>query len=486
MSLQDRTQETAVQQTADEAATGGRKLGLALLVIATAQLMLILDNTIMNVALPSIQKALHMATADLNWVITAYALSFGGLLLAGGRAGDLFGRRAVFRTGLIVFTAASLVGGLSPNSGVLIGARLAQGLGAAITAPTALSLLATTFPAGPARNKALGVYGAMGGLGSVVGLLLGGVLTEYASWRWVLFINVPIAIAVLLGTSVLVSGERDRGRVDWPGALAATLGAVSLVYAITQAGQNGWSNGTTLTFLIAGVVLIALFAVIQTTSSAPMLPPRVLAQRDRLGAILVMLLVGAGLLALFYFLTLYMQIVKGYSAMTTGVAYLPFVFGIGIAAGGLGPRLLGKLSARAVICAGLVLAAGSLGWLSTLTPGTGYWSVLMPAQLMGGLGAGLVFVTATVVAMHGVAPRDTGIAAGLVNTAQQIGGALGLATLASVAATVTRAKPHGTPVGAALTDGYTTGLLIGSGIYVLALVIGALAIRARVSEAELH
>jgi MFS family permease len=217
-----------------------------------------------------------------------------------------------------------------------------------------------------------------------------------------------------------------------------------------------------------------------------MLPPRVLAQRDRAGANTVMLLMGAGMLALFYFLTLYMQIVKGYSAMTTGLAYLPFVFGIGIAAGGAGPKLLAKLPARTVIVGGLLLAAGSMGWLGALTPGSGYWAVLAPAMFIGGLGSGLVFVTATVVGMHGVEPRDTGIAAGLVNTSQQIGGALGLATLAAVAASVTRGEPHGTAFGAALTDGYTTGFLIGGAIYLAALVVAALTIRVRASEAELH
>lgn len=264
MSLQDRTQ--AVPKAAAPPQQDG-KLGLALLVIAAAQLMLVLDNTIVAVALPSMQSALGLSESGLGWIVTAYALAFGGLLLAGGRAGDLFGRRRVFRTGLILFTAASLLGGLAQSGELLIAARVIQGAGAAIAAPTALSLLATTFPAGPARNKALGVYGAMGGLGSVVGLLLGGALTEYLSWRWVMFVNIPIALAVLFGTGVLVEGERERGKVDVPGALTATLGFGSLVYAINRAGDKGFGDSVTLIGLGAALVLILAFVIVQRAAA---------------------------------------------------------------------------------------------------------------------------------------------------------------------------------------------------------------------------
>lgn len=454
-----------------------RSLGLALLVIAAAQLMLVLDGTIVNVALPSIRQSLHMAESDLNWVITAYALAFGGLLLVGGRAGDLFGRRRVFRLGLVVFTLASLLGGLATSGTVLVAARALQGVGAAISAPTALSLLATTFPAGPARNKALGVYGAMGGLGSVIGLLLGGALTEYLSWRWVLFVNVPIAVAVLAGTTVLVEGGREHGRVDLPGAVTATLGLGSLVYAINRAGQDGWTDGLVVAFLAAAAVLLAAFLLVQRHAAAPMLPSRVLRDRGRAGANLVFFLTGAGMMAAFYFLTLYMQVVKGYTPMQSGLTYLPFALGIGLTAGGIGPRLLARVSERAVIVTGLLLAAVGMAWLSLLTPGTNPAAVLLPAQLVTGMGLGLTFVTVTIVGVRGVAPQDTGIASGLLNTGQQVGGALGLAALASVASAVTRNEAAGTALPAALTEGYTTGLLAGGALYLVALAVAALVIR---------
>src|SRR5437667_233861 len=303
--------------------------GLALLVIATAQLMLVLDDTIVNVALPSMQRSLHLATSHLNWVISFYALAFGGLLLAGGRAGDLFGRLRVFRVGVGVFTLASVVGGFAPNGPVLIASRVVQGAGAAIAAPCALSLLATTFPAGPARTRALGVYGAMAGLGSVVGLLLGGVLTEYLSWRWVLFINVPIAVLVLIGTGVLVPGDTERGTLDVPGAVTATLGIGLLIFALTRGNTNGWNDAGTLASFAAGAVLLAVFVLIERFSRAPMVPPPVVRDRNRGGANAVMLLLGAGMLAMFYLLTLYMQVVRGYSATRAGLAYLPFVAGVG-------------------------------------------------------------------------------------------------------------------------------------------------------------
>ncbi|GII51919.1 MFS transporter [Planotetraspora thailandica] len=448
------------------------RLGLALLVIAAAQLMLVLDGTIVNVALPSIQISLHIAPADLNWVLTAYALTFGGLLLAGGRAGDLFGRRRVFRAGLVVFTLASLLGGLAPTAGVLIAARALQGAGAAIAAPTALSLLATTFPAGPARTKALGVYGAMGGLGSVVGLLLGGTLTQYLDWRWVLFVNVPIAVAVLAGTAVLVEGERGDGGVDLPGVVTGTLGLAALVYAVNRATAHGWTSPATIAFFAAAAVLLVAFTLIQRRSPIAMVPPGVLGDRGRAGANAVMFLMGAGMFATFYFLTLYMQGTKGYGPLETGAAYLPFALGIGLGAGGLGPRLLGHLRERTVAVAGLALAAAGTAWLSALTPATAYAAVLLPAQFVAGVGLGLGFVTMTIAGVRGVADRDTGVASGLVNTSQQIGGALGLAVLAAVASAATTSPADA----ASVTGGYTTALLAGGAFYLAALLVAAFTI----------
>ncbi|HET9967809.1 MAG TPA: MFS transporter [Streptosporangiaceae bacterium] len=482
MSVHDPTQ-AAPQAAAPPAA--GRKLGLALLVIATAQLMLVLDDTIVNVALPSVQHSLHIATPHLNWVASFYALAFGGLLLAGGRAGDLFGRLRMFRLGIIVFALASMAGGFAPDGTVLLAARIVQGCGAAIAAPGALSLLATTFPAGPARTKALGIYGAMGGLGSAVGLLLGGVLTTYLSWRWVLFINAPIAAGVLAGTGVLVAGDREHGRLDVPGAITATLGIGSLIYALTRGSTNGWANPGTLASFAGAAVLLLAFLVIERASGEPMLPPRVIADRNRGGASAVMLLLGTGMLAMFYLLTLYMQIVRGYSAIHTGLAYLPVVAGVSVAAGGLGPRLLAALPARAVIAAGMTLFAGGLAWyVAALTPTSNYFAVMVPAMLAGGIGAGLTFVGCTATGMLGIAPRDSGVAAGLLNTSLQTGNALGLAALAAIASIVTRNHLPGHTTATALTDGYVAGLLAGAIIVAVGALVALFTINARLSAAE--
>jgi EmrB/QacA subfamily drug resistance transporter len=459
-----------------------RNLGVALLVIATAQLMLVLDDTIVNVALPSMQRSLHLATAHLNWVISFYALAFGGLLLAGGRAGDLFGRLRVFRLGIIVFALASMAGGFAPDGTALVVARVVQGCGAAIAAPGALSLLATTFPAGPARTRALGVYGAMGGLGSVVGLLLGGALTEYASWRWVLFVNVPIAAAVLVGTGVLVPGEVQRGRLDLPGAVTATLGIGSFIYALTRGSTNGWTDPGTLACFAAGVVLLIAFGVIESRSRAPMVPPGMVRDRNRAGANTVMLLLGSGMLAMFYLLTLYMQIVRGYSALHTGLAYLPVVAGVGVSTGGLGPRLLGKLPAGAVVAGGMIVCSGGLAWyVAELTPTSNYFAVMVPAMLAGGIGIGLTFVGCTVTGMQAVGRQDTGVAAGLLNTSVQTGNALGVAALAAIASIVTRNHLPGEAIATALTDGYKAGLFAGAVIYAAGALVALFTINARVS-----
>jgi EmrB/QacA subfamily drug resistance transporter len=481
MSVHDPTQ-TAPRAAAPPAA--GRKLGLALLVIATAQLMLVLDDTIVNVALPSMQRSLHIATPHLNWVASFYALAFGGLLLAGGRAGDLFGRLRMFRAGIIVFALASMAGGFAPDPTALIAARIAQGCGAALAAPGALALLATTFPAGPARTRALSVYGAMAGLGSVVGLLLGGALTTYLSWRWVLFINVPIAVAVLAGTGVLVQGHRERGTLDVAGAVTATLGIGSLIYALTRGNTNGWTDGVTLACFAAAAVLLAAFPLIERASRAPMLPSRLVRDRNRGGAATVLLLMGTGMLAMFYLLTLYMQIVRGYSPIHTGLAYLPVVAGFGLAAG-LAPRLLGALPARAVIAAGMILGAGGLAWYAAeLTPTSSYFAVMVPAMLAFGIGGGLTFIGCTAVGMRAVEPRDSGVAAGLLNTSVQTGNALGLATLAAIASIVTRNHLPGHTMPTALTDGYTAGLLAGAIIFAAGAVVALVTINARVSAAE--
>lgn len=456
----------------------GRNSGLALSIIAAAQLLLVMDGTIVTVALPIIQDALRLPDSELNWVLTAYAVAFGGLLLAGGRAGDVFGRRRVFRAGLVIVVLASLLGGLATTGPVLITARALLGVGAALAAPTALSLLATTFPAGPERARALGVYGAMGGLGSVVGLLLGGALTEYLDWRWILFVNIPAALALLIGTCVLAEGRREHGSVDLPGVISATFGLGSVVVAINRAAEHGITDTLALATGALAVALLVTFAAIQRRGTIPMLPPSVLADRGRLAANLVMFLVGAGMLATFYFLTLYMQVVKGYSPMITGLAYLPFAVAIGIGAGVVGPRLLSRTDDRAVITIGTLVAALGMGWFGLLAPDQGPLAVLLPAQLVAGTGLGIVTVAVTIAGVRGVAARDSGIASGLITTSQQIGGAVGLAVLAALAVAATGDRPAaGAAQLDALTHGYTTGILAGGGLYVAALVVAVRLLR---------
>ncbi|MGA6162613.1 MFS transporter [Amycolatopsis magusensis] len=448
------------------------RTGWALPVIAAAQLLIVMDGTIVTVGLPVIGAGLRIAESDLDWVLTAYALAFGGLLLAGGRAGDLFGRRRLFRAGLVVFLLASLLGGVAQTGETLIAARVLQGVGGAIIAPAALSLLADTFPEGPRRNKALGVYGAMGGLGAVAGLLLGGALTEYLGWRWIMFINIPFTLLLLAGTVALVPGTRGRGGVDLPGAITATLALGSLVYAINRAGSDGLGDGLAWAFGAAGLVLAIAFTAIQRRVRTPLLPAGVLADRGRLGANLVMLLMGAGQLATFYFLTLYLQSVKHYPPMLTGLAYLPFALGIGLGSGVAGPRLQARTSTRVTLVLGLAVAAAAMGWFSLLTPDQHALSTLLPAQLVAGIGLGIGFVAVTISGVRGVAAQDSGIASGLVNTSQQIGGALGLATLAGIAVTATAVLPTGTALPDALTSGYTTGLL-GAGAFYLTAILAA-------------
>ncbi len=483
MSVNDTTQ--AAPQAAAMPSVTRRRLALALLVIATAQLMLVLDDTIVNVALPSMQRTLHIATPHLNWVISFYALAFGGLLLAGGRAGDMFGRLRIFRVGVVVFAAASMAGGLARSDTVLITARLVQGCGAAIAAPAALSLLATTFPPGPARTKALGVYASTAGLGSVVGLLLGGALTTYVSWRWVLFINVPIAVAVLAGSRMLVSGERQPGRLDIAGAVTATLGIGSVIYGLTRGNTNGWTDPGTLACFAAGAALLVVFILVERAALTPLVPWRIIRDRNRAGAYVVLLLLGAGMLSMFYLLTLYMQIVRGYSAIHTGIAYLPLVAGFALASGGLAPRLLAALPARAVSAGGSILFAGALAWdVVALSPTSNYFEVMLPALFVSGVGLGSVYVPCTAVALRGVAPADSGIAGGLVNTGLQLGASVGVSAMAAIASIVTRTHLSGRSVAVAMTDGYRSALLAGSVMVAAGAIVALLVINARLRAEE--
>ena len=483
------------QPQAAEASSTDHRLGLSLLVIATAQLMLVLDDSIANIALPSIQADLGVSAANLPWVINAYVLVFGALLLFGGRVGDLFGRRRVLRIGLAVFVAASLLGGLAPNTGLLIAARALQGLGAALAAPNALALIATTFPVGESRNKAMAVYGAMSALGITVGVLLGGVLTGLLSWRAVFFINVPIGLAVLVGTGALPEGSRGRGRLDTPGAVTGTGAMVALVYGITRAGEHGWTEPVTLTAFAAAAVLLAVFLGLQSRTALPLLPLGLFADRNRAGSYATILFIGAGLMGSFYLLALFLQQVLQFGALKTGVASLPFAAGI-ILASGVSSKLVERLAPRVVAAPGLVLAAGGMFWLSTLTMGSSYAGHVMPALFVTSFGLGLAFVPLTLTAVYRVAEDRAGVASALVNMAQQIGAALGLAVLTTVSTAAAdeqlpdaaRVLHHGLTgddpgavarAGEALAQGYTTGFLAGSGLLLAAAVLVAVTVATR-------
>ncbi|RNG38835.1 MFS transporter [Streptomyces botrytidirepellens] len=474
---------------------GGRHLGLALFVIAAAQLMVVLDATITNIALPSIQTDLTVSDGNLAWIVNAYALAFGGLLLLGGRAGDLFGRRRMFRTGIAVFTVASVLGGLAPGEGLLIGARVLQGVGAAMAAPSALALITTTFPAGRARNTAMGVYAAMGGVGATVGLLLGGTLTDVLDWRWVFFVNIPIGLAVLAGTRTLVEADRNPGRLDVPGAITGTGGLIALVYGITRGGDHGWTDGLTLGSFAAAAVLLVTFLLVQARAGHPMLPLRLFRDRNRWGAYATMLCIGAGMFATFYFLTLYMQLILGYTPVRTGFAYLPFSFGMAMAAG-VSSKLVAHLAPRLIAGPGLAVAAAGMVWFSTLEPDSSYTGHLMPAMFVTALGLGMGFVPMTLGAVSGVRHEDTGIASALLNTAQQVGGALGLAVMSTLSTSAATDRLPGAAAalyrglatkdaalvaraGEALTHGYTRAFAAAAVMFLAGLAVTAIAINAR-------
>ena len=471
-----------------------RHLGVALLVIATAQLMVVLDATVVNVALPHIQTALGFSGSGLEWVVNAYALALGGLLLLGGRAGDLLGRRRMFVAGLLLFTAASLAGGLATSQAWLLAARAVQGAGAAIVAPTALALIATTFPQGPPRNRAMGVYAAMSVAGAAAGLIAGGLLVTYASWRWVLFVNVPIGIAVALAAPAVLPGDARRpGRFDLPGAITGTAGVAALVYGLSSAatspdGTSHWGDGTVVAALAAAVVLLAAFAVIETRSPHALLPVRLLRSRDRLGANLVMLGVGTAVFGVFFFVTLFVQEVWGYSALRAGVAFLPLTAAM-LAASGAATALVPRIGARPLLLAGGAASAGGLYWLSRMTEHGTYAGALLGPTLLTGIGLGLLIVPLQLIALARVAEADSGVAASLLNVGRQAGGSIGLAVLGTVAWTVVaghargardaRGEASASAYRHALAAGFDRAFLVAAAIAALTLVIAITTIRLR-------
>jgi EmrB/QacA subfamily drug resistance transporter len=507
--------QSVTGRAASPGATAGgssRRLGLALLVIATAQLMVVLDGTIVNVALPHIQQALGFSGTGLEWVVNAYAVTFGGLLLLGGRAGDILGRRRVFIFGLLLFSGASLLGGFATRQWWLLTARALQGVGGAVIAPTALALISTNFPQGAERNRAFGVYAAMAGAGAAAGLVLGGVLTTYASWRWVFFVNVPIGIVVAAAAPrVLAESPARPGRIDVAGAVTGTGGVALLVYGLSKAatgadGVSHWGDAQVVASLAASVVLLVSFVLIERRSSHPLLPVRVLADRSRAGALLIMLCIATGLFGLFFFLTLFIQDVLGYSAIRTGIAFLPTAVGVVIASG-LASPLVPRIGPRPLIVAGAAMVAGGMFWFSRLTEHASYAGHLLGPQLVSSFGMGLVFVPLALVALHKVAEQDSGVASSLLNAAQQVGGAIGLALLGTVAWTavadsVRTQAAHAAAAAAkagrplpkpgtrppvsiydhALTVGFTRAFLVAAGIALLAVVIAIVTIRVRRQE----
>jgi EmrB/QacA subfamily drug resistance transporter len=435
---------TAVENTAPspeptENDHGHRHLGIALAVISAAQLMIVLDASVVNIALPSIQTDLGFSAANLPWVINAYVVAFGGLLLLGGRAGDLLGRRRVFMAGIGLFTLASLLGGMAQGESWLLAARALQGVGAAIVAPTALALITTTFPAGPPRNRAFAVYAAMSGMGAAIGLIVGGALTE-VSWRWTLFINIPIGILLIaLSPRFLGESAPQHGRFDFVGALVGTGGLVSVVYGLTHAATHEWTSLTTVALLAGGLALLATFLVIESRIEHPLLPMRILADRTRAVSFVTMLIIGAAIFSTFYFISLFVQQVLGYSPLKAGLAFLPFSAGIVVAAQ-IASALASRVDPRWIAGAGAAISAVGMWGNAQLTTESTYLTGLLPWIIVNSVGMGFAFVPLTLTAVSRVAREDSGVGAGVLNTTQQIGGALGLAMLGTLATQATTDK----------------------------------------------
>jgi EmrB/QacA subfamily drug resistance transporter len=465
-----------------------RHLTATLLLACLAQFMVILDVSVVNVALPSIRTGLHFSEENLQWVVNAYTVTFAGFLLLGGRAADLLGRRRVFVAGLLLFALASLAGGLADSQGMLIAARAAQGLGGAVIAPASLSILTTTFDEGPARNRAVGIWGAMGGAGGAAGVLLGGILTTGLSWRWVLFVNVPIGL-VCASLAPRVIGESraetETRAFDLPGAITVTAGLALLVYALVDAVHAGWGSTATLGRLAGAVVLIAVFLVIESRQRAPLMPFSIFRLRTLRGADTVALLIGMSLFSMFFFISLYMQQVLHYSPLKTGVSYLPLAVGIILAAGGASAAVT-RIGYKPVLASGLLLIAGALIWFSRVPASGGSFAAdVLGPSLLAAFGLGLSFVPVTIAAMTGTRPHEAGLASGLVNTAQQVGGALGLALLSTIAGSRTHGLvASGHSVTFALTKGFERAFMVGAGFALVGAMLALVLISSRESRSH--
>ncbi|HEY6875239.1 MAG TPA: DHA2 family efflux MFS transporter permease subunit [Candidatus Dormibacteraeota bacterium] len=433
---------------------------MALIIIALAQLMVVLDTTIVNVALPTIQRTFHVTATDLEWVVNAYALAFGGLLLLGGRAGDLFGRRRMFVLGVLLFAAGSFAGGLATSSTWLIAARVVQGAGGAIVAPAALSLIADTFQEGPARNRALGVYAGAAGSGGAIGLILGGLIVNYLSWRWVLFVNVPIALVLAIAAPRVLPATAGRtGSLDLPGAVAVTGAITSIVYGLSHAATYGWTDAVTAATLGLGAALLVAFVLIERRSRQPLMPLGILANRNRTGAFAMRMVAGSTTLAVLFFLGQILQNVLGYSALRAGLAFLPLGAGVVITAQ-VTSRLVGRTGPRIPILIGAAVVTTGLFWLTRIGHQVSYVQDILGPLLVLSVGLGLVFFPTTVVAISGAGRHESGLASALLNVSQQIGGSIGLAVLGTIAANT-----------ASFTSAFAAGAIIAAGGFVLALVV---------------
>lgn len=465
----------------------------ALVFIALAQLMVVLDATIVNIALPSAQQDLGISDGNRQWVVTAYALAFGGLLLFGGRIADLWGRKNAFVVGLAGFAAASALGGAATNEAMMFGARALQGVFGALLAPAALSLLAVMFTDAKERAKAFGIYGAIAGGGGAVGFILGGVLTEYLDWRWTFFVNIPFAVLAAAGAYFVIrepAGGRNRNPLDIPGVLLSTLGLVALVYGFTRAESDGWGDSVTVGMFIASAVLLIAFVITEARVKAPLLPLRVITDRNRGGVYLSLGLAIIAMFGTFLFLTYYLQIVKGYTPIKTGFAFLPMIVGMMVGSTQIGTRLMTRVPARLLMGPGFLVAALGMFLLTQLEIGSSYASLVLPSMLLLGLGMGTAFMPAMSISTQGVEARDAGVASAMVNTSQQVGGAIGTALLNTIAASATTSYIADHIAGATsrsqqqlvqlegMVHGYTNAIWFAVGILVVAAAIAVTFINA--------
>ncbi|MFV0133232.1 MFS transporter [Streptomyces sp. HMX87] len=483
--------------------------GIALTVIAACQLMVVLDATIVNIALPHIQEALRFSTTDLTWVVSSYTLTFGGLLLLGGRAGDILGRRRVFMAGILIFTFASLIGGFAQEPWQLLAARALQGMGGAIASPTSLALITTTFPEGPERNRAFGVFAAVSAGGGAIGLLAGGMLTEWLDWRWVLFVNVPIGILIaVLAPMYIRESERHSGRFDIAGTVASTAGMASLVYGFIRAADEGWRDGLTIGSFGAAAVLLLAFVLIESRAKEPITPLRMFADRNRSGTYVITLCLAAAMFGMFFYIVLFVQNVLGYTPIQAGLAFLPVTVVIALGAG-VSQRFLPVFGPKPFMLAGSALAAVGLGWQALISSDSSYVGGVLGPMLIFGFGMGLNFVALTLTAVSGVAQHEAGAASGLLNATQQVGGSIGLAILTTVFGTASRNEgekqlpdflANGSPAEKAefarthqlpapwghdvLAQGISAAFMPAAAMAVLALATAWLVIRVRKSDLE--